>query len=404
MSSAIVRAPKQDEIWRAAEIGQIAFGTETIESWLRSFTWVADNAGLEYLVVAETENQIAASLICTPGTARFGNDIVPFSAVGAVGTHPDYRQHGLAGLMMQESVKMLYRNGYCASALWPFSYKYYRKFGWELGGEQRKYIVPADVAAGLATSDNVRPALKADLPGINDLITRFSRHYTCITTRDEAWWDCILTIYDFKLGGEDDPTANPGPWIHETNGIIDAYAFIIISGEGDGKKISIRELVADNPRARQAILSRLTALELPIEFFAPINDDFLQELPDPRAITCHLEPSFQFRVINPPAALELRTTDSEFKCHLGFSISDPVLGMFDFDIEADNGKLKMVKSRAKERLSIDVQVFSQLYSGYIRPMRSVELGKLEATSPKAIELAEQLFPTVTPYRSPLELG
>jgi predicted acetyltransferase len=148
----------------------------------------------------------------------------------------------------------------------------------------------------------------------------------------------------------------------------------------------------------------LAAAELPIEFFAPVDDDFLQELADPRSVTCYTQPGFQFRVIDPPSALELRTIDPEFKGHLGFSVSDPVLGVFDFDIEADNGKLKRVKSSAKERLSTDVQAFSQLYSGYIRPKRSAALGKIEATSPKAIEIAETLFSAVIPYRSPLELG
>ena len=402
--SVVVRAPVREELRRAAEIGQIAFETDELDPWLTSYNWLADNRGLEYLIVVEADGQLVASLLCTPAEARFAGDVVPLSAVGGVATLPEYRRNGYAGMMMQEAVKILYRTGYHTSALWPFSYNYYRKFGWEIGSEHRGYVVPSELASQLAAPDGTRPALEGDLPAISQLVDRFARRYNCVSVRDDLWWSCTIAIRSFKFDGNTDPKTSRCPWVHETDGRIDGYVLYNIE-EGERAYVNVREIVADTPHARRALLSRLATAGLPtISFCAPIDDGFLQELPNPRLVKTEIVAGFQFRVINPPAALELRSTDPQLSGRIGFQISDPVLGMFEFDIEAIEGRILRANRRAEERLFMDVQTFAQLYSGYVRPARAAELGRVEATSERAVEFAERLFPDVVPYRSFAELG
>lgn len=405
MDEAIVRAPLRSELDQAALVGQIAFETAELEPWANSYRWIADNAGLDYAIVVEADRKIVASMIATPGAARFGDDIVPLCAVGGVATLPEYRARGYAGMMMRYSVKLLHDKGYHTSALWPFSFEYYRKFGWELGSEDRKYTIPSELAAQLAMPTGVRPAMEWDLPEISDMINRFACGYNGVSIRDNAWWACIKDPYEFKLNGVDDPKKTTGPWLHETDNVIDGYAFVTIAGEGDEAFFDLREVVADNPLARKALLSRFGAAGLKnVCFCAPVDDKFLQELENPRLVRTDVRAGFQFRVVNPPAAMKHRSTDMALRGQIGFDVTDPVLPDWTFDLSISEGRIRSADGRVPERLSMDIQTFSQLYSGYMRPSRAAELGRLQAISPKTIEFADRLFPKVIPFRSLVEIG
>lgn len=403
----VVRTPTRDELSQAARVAQLAFGSEDIDDWIDSYNWVADNFGIDYTTVVEAGGKIVSSMLCTPGYARFANDILPLSAVGAVATLPDHRQHGYAGLMMSESVRILHRKGYHTAALWPFSYAYYRKFGWELASEGRIYMIPSEIAAQLWKPDGTRPALRDDLPAISKLIDRSAVNYNCVTIRDELWWSFISMIRRFKFDGNEDLKCcmNPCPWVHETDGVIDGYVMFKIVGEGDQTHVAIDELVADSPKSRQALLSRLASSGLSnIALFTTADDGFLQELPNPRAVKTSVHAGFQFRVINPLAALELRRLNPDVSGLIGFNITDPVLGEAKIDVEISKGVVSRANEQALQRLSMDVQAFSQIFSGYIRPMRAAELGLVNSTSEESLRFAERLFPKILPCRSLVEIG
>jgi predicted acetyltransferase len=403
--SVMVRAPAREELERAALIGQTAFESPEPGPWARSYNWIADNWGLDHLIVVEVDGQLVASLLCTPGMAHFSNDIVPLSAVGGVSTLPEHRRCGYGGMMMAHAVRVLYDHGYHTSALWPFSYNYYRKFDWEVASEHRSYTIPSELASKLAPPDGTRPARKDELPTISRLVARFARRYNCVTVRDDLWWSCIGAISGFEFDGSDDPRTSRCPWVHERDGEIDGCAVFNVSGEGEQTKVEIKELVAGVPEARRAILSRLAALGAPdISFYGPIDDGFLQELPDPGLVKVELHSGFQFRVTNPPAALELRSADPGLSGRIGFLVTDPVLGSVEFDVEVTAGKISRAKARAGERLSMDVQTFSQLYSGYESPVRAAELGRVQATSRSVLEFANRLFGNALPFRSLVEIG
>jgi predicted acetyltransferase len=401
----IVRSLRQDEVYTAAEIGQIAFGTEAIDPWIGSYTWISQNPGLDHLIVAEADGELVGSLVCTPGLARFGEDIIPLCAVGGVATLPEHRRNGYAGLMMQEAVRLLYRKGYHTSALWPFSYAYYRKFGWEVGCEHRRYTVPSELASQLTSSEGVRPVTREDLPDIANLIDSYALCHNSITLRDQTWWDCLAAINSLKYDGCDDPGKCLGFLLHESDGVVDGFACYRFEGEGEQARVEIRELVSANSRARSALLKQLSQEGLPnLIFYAPIDDDFLQSLPDPRSVRTELQPGFQFRVVNPKAALTARTVDPSLGFTISFSITDPVQSPFYFTAEVTGGAIITTQEVSSNSLTMDIRTFSQLYSGFISPSRATELGLIEPSSAKAVNLADKLFKSRVPFRSMLELG
>jgi predicted acetyltransferase len=402
---ATIRPATRGEIERAAIISCEALQSPSLDPYLNSFTWVADNYGLDFVIVAEVDGKLVSSLVCTPGQVMMTDDVVPLCAIGGVATMTEYRRFGYAGLMMEESVRTLARHGYHTSALWPFSYHYYRKYGWDIASEQRRYVIPSELAAEMASPEGVRPAVDADLPGISRLVDRFARRHNCVSVRDDKWWSLIKTTYSLQLDANTDLRTSHAPWVHESHGQIDAYAFFRIAGEGDDEQVDIREIIADTSAARAAVLSHLATAGVPhIGFDATLDDGFLQGIPNPRMVDARLQGGFQLRVIDPVAAFEARTAASGATGRLGLEIEDPTLGLFDLDLEIADGKFKHANSKCPDRLRTDIQTFAQLYAGYLTATRAAELGKVAVASDNALRLADSMFEPAVSFRSHLEIG
>jgi predicted acetyltransferase len=267
------------------------------------------------------------------------------------------------------------------------------------------YSFSPELASQLASPEGVRPALESDIPAISRLVERFARRYNGVSLRDGTWWKHNTAVYNFRFDGSEDLKTSNSPWVHESGGEIDGYAYFQMSQTEDQSILDVKEIIDDNPSARRSILSRFAAAGVSsIQFCAPMDDGFLQELSNPRSAKSGIQAGFQFRVIDPLAALEHRTTDPKLTGNLSFTVADPVLGAQEFTIQAEDGKITRSRSRLTDHLSMSIQTFSQLYSGYMRPTRALELGRVEASSTSAIHFAEQLFPDVMPYRSLMELG
>lgn len=81
--------------------------------------------------------------ICTPNgdvmsagsfltvETRFGNEWVKTLMVGGVGTEPEYRRGGYVRQMLEKSLREARERGWTVALLHPFSFSYYRKFGYE---------------------------------------------------------------------------------------------------------------------------------------------------------------------------------------------------------------------------------------------------------------------------------
>jgi len=402
------RSIKTDEIHTAALVAQIAFNSEKTRPWEAPAEWLAKNKGTDYVIVAEADGKIVSSLISAPSLAIFGTDNISLASVGSVATLPEYRRRGCAAAMMEHVVKTLYEHGQILSALWPFSFAYYRKFGWELGSETRTYHIPIEIASSIGNSNETRPALATDIPAISNLSNRLAEHYNCISRRDSEWWDLQQVIREFKLDEKDDiPNEEPVIWVHEKGGEIEGYCVFELSKDENGEPaVKVYELTAETKCTRNSLIARMAMADTKAQkiiFDAPADDTLLAEIENPRSVECKVSPGFQFRVINPKAAIESLSIDPNIQGKLTFEISDPVLGKISFTAEAENGRI--ITSRNKrDGISMSIQTFSQIFSGYLRPIKAAHIGKVEPSFGTDIEFLESLIPKRLPYRSNLELG
>lgn len=394
----IVRNPTAGEVERAIEVASIAFPNLTREQWVESFSMIAEVFGTRFILIVEDEGMIVSTLVCQPRPVYIFGSPVAHASTGAVATVPEARCRGCAGAMMAECVRLLREEGVWLSSLWPFSYAYYRKFRWEIGAETRGYSAPAKVFSELGDASNARPAVEADLPRVKAVYDDWAKSCNCLTQRNDVWWERVIPI---RL------LAEPNLIVHETDGRLDGYAAYKIDSEK--KSICIQEIAFSDASHRRDMLAFLGATEPEgtMSFDAPADDLFLQEIPNPRLIDASVTPSFQFRVTDPPRAMEALAVDESVSGRLSFAISDPVFEEgWRFGIEVEDGTVSLTKPDPRRALQMDVMTFARLYSGYLTAFDAWELGKLEVGNDamEALLTACDIFSPLTPYRSALEPG
>ena len=394
----IVRNPTEGEVERAIEVASIAFPNVTREQWVESFSMIAEVFGRRFILVVEDEGVIVSTLVCQPRPVYILGSPVPHASTGAVATVPEARCRGCAGAMMAECVRLLRAEEVWLSSLWPFSYAYYRKFGWEIGAETRCYSAPGKVFSELGDAGKTRPAVEADLAQVKAIYDDWAKGFNCLTQRNDVWWERVIPI---RL------LAEPNLIVHETGGRIDGYA--AYKTDRESKSVHVQEIVFFDAAHRRDMLAFLGKAEPEgtVSFDAPLDDLFLQEMPNPRLANATLSSSFQFRVTDPPRAMEALGVDETVSGRVSFAISDPVFEEgWRFGIEVDYGAVTLTKPDPKRTLEMDVTTFARLYSGYLTAFDAWELGKLEVGGGAldALLTACDVFSPLTPYRSALEPG
>jgi len=396
----IVRNPKPSEVDAAAEVAAAAFDGLSIEHWMKSFHEVAEDFGERYILVAELDGKIVSSLMCMPEPVIIGDAEVSHASVGSVGTLPEYRRQGCAAAMMTECVKLLREEGICLSSLWPFSYPYYRKFGWEVGAEARVYSARTAFFETLGDPSSVRTATPSDRKAIVRLYDEWYRGLNCMTSRGKLWWKRLFgwcEFLDFRIV------------VRTICGEIDAYACYELDRRGDDSVVKVLEIAFQQPSSRRDLIAFIASQhpDMDMEFRGPRDDLFVHEIADPRAITTKLQPSFQFRVIDPEIALKaLRPSCSAFG-GIRFSISDPVFEHgFEIELsETDFGGLGRREPYPSESVSMTVQTLAKLITGYLNVSEAADLGLVRLEDDlMSYKAMLSLFSCQEPFRSGLEPG
>src|SRR5699024_12870344 len=99
-------------------------------------------------------------------------------------TH-EYGRQGLMMHLVKLALEHMRDLGQTVSFLYPFSFPFYRKFGWELISMEKHYTVPMErLKQTWDGKGYMRPSEK-NIPLLHDIYTRFARHYNGMLTRDE---------------------------------------------------------------------------------------------------------------------------------------------------------------------------------------------------------------------------
>jgi predicted acetyltransferase len=377
----------EGDIDALARLGVAAFGG-SISDWEKNFD-PAQNArlDLEQVHVIEEDGEVRASTTVLPLESYVGGEPRPMGGIAAVMVHPAYRRRGYAGELMRAVLRDMRERGVSLSLLAPFAHAFYRIFGYELVTEAIEYrLKPADLPTSPEQS-HLRAYREEDLSALMDLYEAEAKGHTLSVRRSEAHWKTSLSKKDADVA------------VYDRDGDVEGYILYKISGWQDRdprRTLSVEEIVAAAPRAREALLSFMGGLD-PLVYGIKLYTSRGEPLhPYLRSshVNAKIEPDQMLRLVDVEGAL-------------GYLERLPgaplVLNVSDDVIPENAGKYTVVEGKlvrgteAGESISLDVRQLAQLYAGYLSVRGLARHGLIKASSPEALDLLETLFPLRDPW-------
>ena len=202
--------------------------------------------------------------------------------------------------------------GMAISSLYPFSWDFYRKYGWEWVGMTRSYSVPTRILKASGETEKVRAALPADRAKIEACYTEFAKRYRGMLARDEKKWNAVLKDTDENY---------TFAFLYEHDGKPEAY---LTYRGGTGDETHLNQFIALTPRARQAMLGLLRRHEMQTRKFtwrAPDNDPLYHQLCQ-NDVETKVEPTTQGRIVDVQKALSAWKPNPEARGTVNIQVAD----------------------------------------------------------------------------------
>ena len=368
-------------------LGVAAFGG-SISDWEGNFD-PAQNArlDLEQVHVIEEDGEVRASATVLPLESYVEGEWRPMGGIAGVMAHPAYRRRGYAGELMRAVLRDMRERDVALSLLAPFAHAFYRVFGYELVTEEIEYrLKPADLPTSPEQS-HLRAYREEDLSSLMELYTAEAKGHTLSARRSEGHWKTTLSKRDADVA------------VYERDGDVEGYILYRTSGwqERDPRRtLSVVELVAATQRAREALYSFMAGLDplvFGIKLYTPRGEPLHPYLKSSH-VDAKIEPDQMLRLVDVGDALGYlgRTPEAP----LVLDVSDDVIPENAGEYTLAEGKV-IRGTEAGERVSLDVRRLAQLYAGYLPAGGLARHGLIRASSPKALDLLEAIFPLGDPW-------
>jgi predicted acetyltransferase len=374
-----------DELMR---LGVAAFGG-SVSDWEGHFL-PDKNPRLdpERVYVIEDDGEVRASATILPLESFVDGEPRPMGGIAAVMAHPAYRRRGYAGSLMRAALRDMRERGVSLSLLAPFAHAFYRSFGYELATEAIEYrLKPSDLSTS-SEQRHLRAYREGDLPSLMSLLEEKAKRHPLCVRRSEGHWRSSLSQKDREVA------------VYGREGDVEGYVLYKMSGweeNGDPQRtLSVQEMVAATPRAREALISFMAGLDpmtYGIKLYTPRGEPLHPYLKS-SYVTAKVEPDQMLRLVGVEGALGYLNRAAE--APLVLEVSDD--GVPENVGEYTLGVGEVVRgAEAAERVSLDVRQLARLYAGYLPARQLARYGLVEPGSERALELLETLFPVGDPW-------
>ena len=394
-----IREPLAEEAHQARELQQHAFSHP--DSSGPAPTGLGQSRELR---VVSVDGRVVSCLTLLHAELSFRGASLSMAGICQVATDPEERNKGFAGELIRNSLREMRRRGIATTVLFPFSFRYYRKFGYELGGNHCHFWCRPNCIPAYSEHRLSRSATCSDASLLADFSTRRCSALACALPRTRERWDalCRDPQVSVTVCGDDDLQ---GYLI--TTESRDAYG---------GRVLKVLDLTAVSPFGWRCLLGKLSRAQVESIEWSASHTDLeasgllrstapLREGFKPRAIVT-VRPMFQFRVVDVERALRGRLRSFPAGEHrLTFRVEDELLpeNREPVALHPGNDGWEIRSARPTDPyLRMDIRTFSQVFCGYMSPVEAVSQGLATASSPTALETAETLFAPGEPYLSELD--
>lgn len=335
--------------------------------------------------------RLGAALHIHPFEMFFYGKTVPMGGIGSVATLPEYRHCHCASRMLIEALKIMRDRGDVFSGLAPFSFAFYRKYGWEMAFHKKEYHLLMEDLKGFGTGKgNFKPLDFADIPRLAKVYESFARSYNGAICRNDENWELVLKKHErdglYRYGYEDE------------SGELRGYIFYRL----EDKKFHINELIYSEPRVKGELLRFVyyhSAQADEVIWQAPADDNTFLMLDNPRREQ-RIIPGMMIRAVDVRKLLEMCPFPQEYSGSFTIVVDDPWAqwndSTFKLDIEEGHVQVKDIGKKPGD-IQGSIQCLSQMLFGYTGIKEAVETGKIEVKDLKLYENLQHIFKGTTTF-------
>lgn len=319
-------------------------------------------------------------------TTRIRGDWHEMAGLSAVASPPESRRRGLVREMLAESLAEYRENEVYFSALWPFSYEFYRKYGWGTVNKRTRYeTTPEALDLDTEPTGEFRRLTADDWELLVPAFDAHSEQYALTVDRTEDWWRQRV----FK-GWKNDPYVYA--WLKGDD--VRGYVVYTIQEDDDGKRLKVWDMSFVDDEAYRHLLrfaqyhdSQVETVEL---HHTPENTDLLDVVADPRDVNCEIHTGPMFRLVDVPRALESISYDVETSVVL--RVTDPLVEWNEGTFELETGGVVVCqRTDADPDVTTDVNTLSQVVAGYYSVDDAERFGEFDVRDDVRQDLTD-LFP------------
>ncbi|MGG4219559.1 GNAT family N-acetyltransferase [Paenibacillus jamilae] len=383
-----IRQLQREEFEAAIELSQYAFqftmSPEDLEKAKKKFkpeqTWgVFDGPDLN------------AKLTLLPLQVYIHGQVFDMGGIAGVATWPEKRRGGMVSRLLTHALEQMKNAGQSLSFLHPFSFAFYRKFGWETYTEYKKYVIPIDKFPAKLKTEGV---VKRDVKNISELdqvYQSYASRYNGTLVRDKEWWQERILNENYQTVVYYTDAGDP-----------QGYALYKI----EDKQLNCDELVYESETARRALWTYFANHDSMItqgEFiYIPADDNLPFLLDDPR-IQQETVPYFMGRIVDVAAFVQRYPFEQiGEETSLTFHLTDRYApwneGVWRLTITAEgHGHLDRVDTSdlpdhaTVADLELGIQSLTTLMLGYQQADDLYNWGRIEGSS-KSVTALKRVIP------------
>ena len=297
---------------------------------------------------------------------RMNGKDVKMGGVGAVITKPESRGQGLVRKIYDYTFPIMIERKQIFSFLYPFSYEYYRNFGYDICYSYNKINIPMECIVGYKYPRNITPYEPGDdMTPFIEMYEEFVRDRNLAIVRSKETWEYML---------KRDPYLNlQFTYLNrDENGVPNAYVLYGQQKSGEyGNRLVIRELVWRTPQGLRDIFgffSRLNEFGT-VEWNAPCDFHVHAMFPEAYDLRWSVNGCGMNRIVDVKAGLEtLRAPSGNGKIVVDVADNYWQDNTAKYQIEWESGSLTVKKGVTTEPdLAVSVQTLAQLVTGYLTP-------------------------------------
>jgi len=318
-------------------------------------------------VFAAFENgKMLSALTINPYVIRMNGHEVKMGGIGAVVTLPEARGQGLIKKINKPVFEAMREEGQVYSFLYPFSFAYYRMFGYEHCYARKNAVIPIDEFKKFPYPERFIPHGPDDSHEPFARIYReFTRDKNLAVVRDESNWKWMLD--------RDPYMKRQFTYLnHDKNGTPNAYLLYEADVKGhDGENaLKIRELCWTSPEGLHAVFGffgKMGSEYGVVKWNVPYGLNIQAILPDAYSVDWTVNAAGMNRIVDVPAVLAMQPAPAgSGRAHIKVNDDFWPDNSGTYRLEWESGNLSAKRENVTDPdMETNVTTLAQLTTGYI---------------------------------------